>query len=259
MPRVPFIGGNFKCNGSTDFIKAHVAKLAAHSIPAGVEVCIAPSMVHLHLAATVNTNKSLHVAAQNVYIQPSGAWTGETSVEMLKDMGVTYTLVGHSERRRIIGECNTLSAEKALRALQHGMTVLFCTGETLQEREAGKTMQVNIEQLQALKNQIDKAGDKGLWKGVVIAYEPVWSIGTGVTATPEQAQEVHASLRAWVAEHVCKDLAASIRIIYGGSANIKNCGALGKCPDIDGFLVGGASLKDEFLAMVDSLAATKGV
>lgn len=252
--RRPFIGGNFKCNGTKDFIKTHVAAIAGHKIPEGIDVAIAPAMPHLLFAQEVNTNKALKISSQNVYLQPPGAWTGEVSVEMLKDLGIEMTLVGHSERRRIMGETDEQSAQKAARALASGMTVLFCIGETLDERNAGKTMDVNIQQLEALRVAIKEPSH---WDHIVIAYEPVWSIGTGVVATPEQAEEVHSQLRKWVSEKVCPKVAESIRIIYGGSANKGNCENLGKCPNIDGFLVGGASLKPEFCEMIDILARVK--
>lgn len=256
MPaRRPFIGGNFKCNGSLDFIKSHVASIASHKIPESVDVVVAPSFVHLSTAIAANTSKCLKIAAQNVYLEGNGAWTGETSVEMLLDMGLSYVIVGHSERRRIMGETNEQSAKKAKRALDKGMTVIFCTGETLDERKANNTMEVNIAQLEALKKEIGES--KKLWENVVIAYEPVWSIGTGVVATPEQAEEVHVGLRKWFAEKVCAEGAQHIRIIYGGSANGSNCEKLGQCPNIDGFLVGGASLKPEFTTMIDILAKTR--
>lgn len=256
MPaRRPFIGGNFKCNGSLAFIKSHVFAIASHNIPDSVDVIIAPSSVHLSTAIAANTSKQLKIAAQNVYFEGNGAWTGETSVEMLLDMDLSHVIIGHSERRRIMGETNEQSAKKAKRALEKGMIVIFCIGETLDERKANKTMDVNIAQLEALNNEL---GDtKKLWKNVVIAYEPVWSIGTGVVATPEQAEEVHMGLRKWFAEKVCSEGAQHIRIIYGGSANSGNCEKLGQCQNIDGFLVGGASLKPEFMTMIDILAKTR--
>nr|2YC6_A Chain A, Triosephosphate Isomerase [Giardia intestinalis]4BI6_A Chain A, TRIOSEPHOSPHATE ISOMERASE [Giardia intestinalis] len=256
MPaRRPFIGGNFKCNGSLDFIKSHVAAIAAHKIPDSVDVVIAPSAVHLSTAIAANTSKQLRIAAQNVYLEGNGAWTGETSVEMLQDMGLKHVIVGHSERRRIMGETDEQSAKKAKRALEKGMTVIFCVGETLDERKANRTMEVNIAQLEALGKELGES--KMLWKEVVIAYEPVWSIGTGVVATPEQAEEVHVGLRKWFVEKVAAEGAQHIRIIYGGSANGSNNEKLGQCPNIDGFLVGGASLKPEFMTMIDILTKTR--
>lgn len=250
--RTPIVGGNFKCNGDFAFIAKHAEVLRGIK-DNGVEVYVAPSALHLKTLHDQLQGTHVKVAAQNVYFQKPGAWTGEMSVEQLQDCGLQTVIVGHSERRRIMGESNEESAKKAARALQMGMRVVFCIGETLQEREAGKVDEVNFAQLEALRQLIKEAE----WKGVVVAYEPVWSIGTGVVATPEQAQAVHAALRKWLREHVSAAVADATRIQYGGSVNAANCGQLAQCPDIDGFLVGGASLKPEFVQIVDTLGATK--
>ena len=175
-----------------------------------------------------------------------GAYTGEVSAKMLNDVGVKWTILGHSERRHIFGECDETIANKTKKALDHNLKVLACCGELIEEREAGKTIEVNERQLAA----IDKAVDS--WDNIVIAYEPVWAIGTGLTATPEQAQEVHDAIRTWMSKNVSKDSADKIQILYGGSVNAGNAAELIKKPDIDGFLVGGASLKDEFNVIVQA-------
>lgn len=250
--RRPVVGGNFKCNGDFNFIKTHTEVLK--TIPKNnVDVYVAPSAIHLKTLADNLKGTHIEVAAQNVYYEKPGAWTGELNVEQLLDCGLKTVIIGHSERRRIMGETNEQSAKKAARAISLGMTVAFCIGETLEERKAGKVDEVNFAQLEALRAVLKEAD----WKNIIIAYEPVWSIGTGVVATPEQAQEVHASLRKWLAEKVSKAVADATRIQYGGSVNAANCAALGKCPDIDGFLVGGASLKPEFVQIVTTLGEVK--
>ncbi|RKP27472.1 Triosephosphate isomerase, partial [Syncephalis pseudoplumigaleata] len=166
-----------------------------------------------------------------------------------------WVILGHSERRNEFNESNLLIAEKTKHALETGINVILCCGENLEEREEGITMNVVIEQLQAV---LDLVSD---WTNVVIAYEPVWAIGTGRVASPEQAQEVHKGIRSWIAEHKNKDkdeyrkfasLADQIRIVYGGSVNAGNCRVLAQCPDVDGFLVGGASLKPEFVDIIQA-------
>merc|ERR1712046_448243 len=180
-----------------------------------------------------------NVSAQNCWKLTKGAYTGEVSPEMLVDMGVNWTLIGHSERRDIFGETDELLGAKIAHCMSNGMTVVACCGEHKEDREAGTTMDVVKPQIDAvIANPTD-------WSRMVIAYEPVWAIGTGLVATPEQAQETHAEIRAWIAKTVSAEVAENIRIQYGGSANEKNVGDLLQGPDIDGFLVGGASLKPD--------------
>ena len=169
---------------------------------------------------------------------------------MLKDSGINWTLTGHSERRvgfGIPGETSTVVGTKTKNAIDAGLSVIACIGEQLHERQAGTTMAVCSEQLEAIRTALTLED----WKKVVIAYEPVWAIGTGVTATPEQAQETHAEIRAWLNRHVSSTVAAETRIIYGGSATAANCNDLYSQPDINGFLVGGASLKPEFVSIIN--------
>jgi len=189
---------------------------------------------------------AIGVAAQNCYKAEKGAFTGETSPAMIKDIGCEWVILGHSERRNVFGESGQLVGEKVGFALQSGLKVIPCIGELLEEREAGKTTEVCFRQLKAIADNVSD------WSKVVIAYEPVWAIGTGKTATPEQAQEVHASLRAWLAENVNAEVAASTRILYGGSVGAANCRELAACPDIDGSLVGGASLKTDFIQICNA-------
>lgn len=183
---------------------------------------------------------------QNAYKVPSGAFTGEISPAQLKDVGATWVILGHSERRQVFGESDELIAQKVVHALEQGLKVIACIGETLQEREAGQTEAVVFRQTKAFTDVIKD------WTNVVLAYEPVWAIGTGKTATPDQAQEVHGALRKWLADNVSADVASSLRIQYGGSVTAANAKELASQPDIDGFLVGGASLKPEFVQIVNA-------
>jgi len=190
-------------------------------------------------------NGRIAVAAQNCHATPSGAFTGEVSWAMIKDIGLQWVILGHSERRSNGKEDVATCGAKARAALDGGLSVVFCCGETLQERQAGRTEAVVLEQLAPLE-----ALSAEQWERVVIAYEPVWAIGTGVVATPEQAQEQHAVIRRWLAARS----ASHVRLQYGGSVNAKNAATLAQQPDIDGFLVGGASLQAaDFLTIVKSV------
>lgn len=204
------------------------------------EVLVSPPACYLEYVRT-NLNSNFHVAAQNCYKKPSGAFTGDISPAMIKDIGCDYVILGHSERRNVFGESDELVGEKVKHALESGLNVLPCIGEKLEEREAGKTTEVVFKQLKAIADNVTD------WSRTVIAYEPVWAIGTGKVATKEQAQEVHAELRKWLSTNVSEEVANSTRILYGGSVNGANCKELASQPDIDGFLVGGASLKPEFI------------
>lgn len=181
-----------------------------------------------------------------MFDKPNGAFTGEISVSQLVDSGISWTILGHSERRTIIQEADHFVAAKTKAALDGGLGVILCCGETLEQREADKTMDVILAQLSAVAKEVTD------WSKIVIAYEPVWAIGTGKTASNEQAQEVHHAIRAWLAKDVGHRTGAETRIIYGGSVSEKNCKDLAKQPDIDGFLVGGASLKPAFIDIINA-------
>lgn len=179
-----------------------------------------------------------------------GAFTGEVSAEMLADSKIGWTLTGHSERRvgfGIPGETSAVVGIKTKNALDAGLNVIACIGEQLADRQGGTTMAVCAEQLDAIRNVLTESD----WKRVVIAYEPVWAIGTGVTATPQQAQETHAQIRQWLSKNISSTVANETRIIYGGSATAANCNDLYAQPDINGFLVGGASMKPEFVNIIN--------
>jgi len=201
-------------------------------------VVIAPPSLYL-LIVREHLKPVIEVASQNVFDKPNGAFTGEISVSQLKDSNITWTILGHSERRTILGETDALVASKTKYALDGGIGVIWCCGESLEERESNQTVAVIEKQLAALAAQLSN------WKGVVIAYEPIWAIGTGKVATVQQAQDVHAAIRDWLKKNVDETVAEETRILYGGSVNAKNCKDLSKEKDIDGFLVGGASLKPE--------------
>jgi len=232
-------------NGDKASIDGIIAFLKAGPLDPNTDVVVAVPACYLDYARQ-RLPETIGVAAQNCYKAPKGAFTGETSTGMIKDCGATWLLLGHSERRHVFGEADELIGEKVAFALDQGLNILPCIGEKLEERQAGKTNEVCFRQLKAIA---DKVSD---WSRVVIAYEPVWAIGTGVTATPEQAQEVHQSLRAWLTENYSAEVANNLRILYGGSVTAGNCRDLAACKDIDGSLVGGASLKPDFVKIVNA-------
>jgi triosephosphate isomerase len=247
--RKVLIAGNWKMNGSRDSIKALL-----DGIKSGIgtvdkaDVAVCAPYVYLSDVADQLNGTPVAWGAQNVSTEASGAFTGEISASMINDFGCTYIIVGHSERRTLYGETDDIVAKKYGVVLEAGMTPIFCIGETLDEREKGVTEDVVARQVQAV---IDAHGVDALGKGV-IAYEPVWAIGTGKTASPEQAQDVHAFIRSMIAK-ASADVADKIIIQYGGSMNAGNAKDLLAQPDIDGGLIGGASLKaEDFLAICTS-------
>ena len=242
--RRPLIAGNWKMHGSraenAELIEAMLLGLPDQT-PFDIAVC--PPFVYLWEVGRLLKASSIALGAQSVCAEQVGAFTGEASAAMLKDVGCKYVIVGHSERRAIYKEDDALVARKFLAAQSQGLIPILCVGETLEERERSQTMQVVSRQLTAV---LDLAGVAAL-RAAVIAYEPVWAIGTGKNATPQQAQEVHAHIRTAVAARDAK-IAADVRILYGGSVKAANARELFAMPDVDGGLVGGASLKaDEFL------------
>ena len=242
-----FVGGNWKCNGNMAFVKDFPAKVLNKMKIDGakVEVLVAPTAMHLTTAMD-SVKNGIHVSAQNISPYDDGAYTGEISAKMLNDIKCKWTILGHSERRHIFGESDEVIGDKCAKALEHNLSVVACIGELLEEREAGKTKDVNDRQMKAIAEKVTN------WDDVVIAYEPVWAIGTGKTASPEQAQEVHEQVRDWLAKNVSKEVADKTRILYGGSVNAGNADELIKKPDVDGFLVGGASLKEEFDVIIQA-------
>jgi triosephosphate isomerase (TIM) len=238
------IAGNWKMNGSLAANDALLKGIVAGLEEAACDVAVAVPAPYLAQAQSVAFGSVVAIAAQDVSQHDAGAYTGEVSAAMLKEFGVRYALVGHSERRQYHGETDVVVAEKAQRALAAGITPIVCVGETLQEREAGQTEAVVKRQLAAVIHLNGHCISE-----VVVAYEPVWAIGTGRTATPEQAQAVHAVLRAQLS--AASEHADRIRLLYGGSMNAVNAAQLLVQPDIDGGLVGGASLKaSDFLQII---------
>ncbi len=244
--RRKIVAGNWKMHGSraanTPLIEAIVATVTSERV--GCVIC--PPHVYLHDASRALRGSAVALGAQDLCAEALGAYTGEVSGAMLKDVGCSYTLVGHSERRSLFGETSALVARKFAAALGVGLIPILCVGEQLSEREAGRTQQIVAAQLEAI-TQLSGVQSLG---GAVIAYEPVWAIGTGRTATPEQAQEVHAFIRQRIGSEDAK-IAAGLRILYGGSVKAGNARDIFAMPDVDGGLIGGASLKaEEFLAIV---------
>lgn len=242
------MGGNWKSNGSHKFIKQYKEDVLSilNFESNKCEVVIAPVTLHIESLKLHSRDFAVQVAAQNVSAYPEGAYTGEVTAAQLLDSKVNWAIIGHSERRKLFGETNEVVGNKVKISQDSGLKVIACIGEQLEDREKNKTMDVCINQLEAISKNVSK------WDDVVLAYEPVWAIGTGKTASPEQAQEVHHELRKWLHAKISKDVASKLRIIYGGSVNEKNANDLITKEDIDGFLVGGASLKKNFVQIVDS-------
>jgi len=245
MTRQFFVGGNFKMNGTIKSITDIIHNLNNANLDSKTEVVIAPPSLYL-LLTREHLRNGIEVAAQNVFDRPNGAFTGEISTAQLGDSGIGWVLAGHSERRTVLGEDDQFVASKTKASLEGGLGVILCVGETLEERESNKTLDVVTRQLAAVAKTTKD------WSKVVIAYEPVWAIGTGKVASTEQAQEVHAEIRKWLSSSVSPEAAEKTRIIYGGSVTEKNCKELAKQADIDGFLVGGASLKPAFVDIINS-------
>lgn len=244
--RTPFIAGNWKMNTAKSSA-IELAKGIAKGAPEGVEVGIAPPFVYLDAVASAISGSTVLLGAQDAYFEKSGAFTGEISVDMLRDVGVKFCLTGHSERRHVLKEPSELVAKKADAIYAAGLTLVHCVGEKLEERDGNKTLEVVLNQLKELSAKMHDP------ERLVIAYEPVWAIGTGRNATDAQAQEVHAFIRQSLAAMWNADFATRVRIQYGGSMKPENAKGLLNEADVDGGLIGGASLKaDSFLAIVNA-------
>lgn len=245
--RRPLIAGNWKMNENIAESVELVSQLKEMvSGVEGVEVVVAPPYTALGSVAATIKDSNIFLSAQNTFWEESGAFTGEISPSMLKDIGCQYTIIGHSERRQYFEETNEMVNKKLKAALKASLTPIVCIGETLEEREAGKTLTVIEKQLREGLNGL--SSDE--MEVVVIAYEPVWAIGTGRTATPDQAQEVHQFIRKQIAQIFGERVAEKIRILYGGSVKPDNIDQLMAQRDIDGALVGGASLKADSFARI---------
>eukprot|EP00579_Thalassiosira_antarctica_P006639 CAMPEP_0201879022 /NCGR_PEP_ID=MMETSP0902-20130614/10011_1 /ASSEMBLY_ACC=CAM_ASM_000551 /TAXON_ID=420261 /ORGANISM="Thalassiosira antarctica, Strain CCMP982" /LENGTH=276 /DNA_ID=CAMNT_0048406765 /DNA_START=81 /DNA_END=911 /DNA_ORIENTATION=+ len=250
--RTYLIGGNWKANGSVASVEKLIAEFnAAGPIPVNAEVVIGAPFIHIPLCL-MSLRKDVEIAAQNCNLTGTGAYTGEVCASQLKEMGVTWVILGHSERREgfgMAGEDSELVAKKTKMALAEGLKVMLCIGEKKEEREAGTTMNVCASQLKPAAAILSKEE----WANVSIAYEPVWAIGTGLTATPEMAQETHANIRQWVSDNVGADVASAVRIQYGGSMKGANASGLMGQTDIDGGLIGGASLTKDFFNIINGV------
>ncbi|KAM9326209.1 triosephosphate isomerase [Gastrophryne carolinensis] len=240
-----FVGGNWKMNGDKKSLGELIDTLNGAKVNCETEVVCGAPTIYLDFARQ-KLDAKFEVAAQNCYKVPKGAFTGEISPAMIKDVGAGWVILGHSERRHVFGESDELIGQKVAHALSEGVGVIACIGEKLDQREAGITDKIVAEQTRIIADNVKD------WSKVVLAYEPVWAIGTGKTATPQQAQEVHAKLREWLKTHVSDSVAQSVRIIYGGSVTGGTCKELASQQDIDGFLVGGASLKPEFIEIINA-------
>jgi len=251
MTRQFFVGGNFKLNPSNlQASSSLIDALNKAELDPSTEVVIAPPTIYL-FPVQQSVRKDIKVSAQNCYFKESGAFTGEVSPKQLVDAGIPYVILGHSERRTLFYETSDLVAQKTRAAIDAGLKVILCIGETLEQREAGKTAEVCEKQLKAVVD-VNKDAD---WSKIVIAYEPVWAIGTGKVATSAQAQEAHADVRSYLAKAVSPAVANDIQILYGGSVTAANCKELARQQDVDGFLVGGASLKPEFADIINARKA----
>ncbi len=250
--RKPFVAGNWKMN-----MDSHTSVELAKGVASGVanlagdtvSVAVIPPFVYLMSVGQAVSSSGVAIGAQDIYFEEKGAFTGEISPGMLKDVGCTYVLCGHSERRHVLGESDAIVNKKVLAALGGGLLPILCVGELLEERDGGQTEQVVERQVN--EGLAGLSAEKA--SAVTIAYEPVWAIGTGRTATPQQAQEVHAFIRQLLAKMYDETLAAEMRILYGGSVKPDNAKELMDQADVDGSLVGGASLKvDDFVKIIEA-------
>ncbi|MCG3137926.1 MAG: Triosephosphate isomerase [Phycisphaerae bacterium] len=245
--RTPYIVGNWKMNPTTAAEAISLAKGVVDGLQgvSGVEVGVAPPAILVSRVMPILDKSPVRLGMQNAYYESSGAFTGEISLPMIRDAGASFVIIGHSERRQYFHETGPLLAKKVAAVLAANLQVIYCIGETLQQRDNGETFKV-------LEQQLREVLSAGLnWSAVTIAYEPVWAIGTGRNATPDQAQEAHAFIRQWLRTTHGPATAEMIRLQYGGSVKAGNAAELLAQPDVDGALVGGASLKsDEFLGII---------
>jgi len=238
--RKTIVAGNWKMNASKDSVESLVTDILSGASDVSAEIIVCAPFPYLSQVEVLIEGSNLMLGAQNLNVNASGAFTGEVSAEMIKDFGANHVIVGHSERRSLYGETSEIVAEKTKAAIDSGLTPILCLGESLDQRESGKTESVVSEQL----NKVIKMVGIEAFNNIIIAYEPVWAIGTGMTATPEQAQAVHKFIRDLLASS-SQDIAHKTAILYGGSMNAGNAVELISCADIDGGLIGGAALKAE--------------
>ena len=248
--RSQIVAGNWKMNKNLEETEALLSELAAKLPDTQAEVIVAPTFVNLSTAVKELDGSIIQVAAQNMHFAANGAYTGEISADMLLNIGVDTVILGHSERRSLFGEDDQLLVQKVETALEKNMRIIFCFGEELEDRKSDNHFAVVERQL---KNVLfGLSADK--WSKIVLAYEPVWAIGTGETASPEQAQEMHAFIRKTIADAVNSGVAENVTILYGGSVKPANAKDIFSKPDVDGGLIGGASLKsDDFIDIVKAI------
>ncbi|MEM8927247.1 MAG: triose-phosphate isomerase [Bacteroidota bacterium] len=248
--RTKIVAGNWKMNKNLEETEALLSELSAKLPDTDAEVIVAPTFVNLTSAVNHLQHSVVQVAAQNMHFAENGAYTGEISADMLLNIGVGIVILGHSERRAYFGEDDALLTKKVDAALTKNMRVIFCFGEELEDRKNGSHFDVVESQL---KNAIFHLR-QAQWKNIILAYEPVWAIGTGETATPEQAQEMHAFIRKTIEGAYGEEVAKGMAILYGGSVKPGNAEEIFSKPDVDGGLIGGASLKcDDFTAIIKAI------
>lgn len=248
--RKKIVAGNWKMNNNKAGTSALIADLKAKGSFNGVEVKVAPTAIHLAQAVEELSDSAIEVIGQNMHQATNGAYTGEISAAMLQSIGVNSVILGHSERRAYFNETNEALAEKVNTAVAHDMEVIFCFGEELEDRKSERHFELVASQLKKALFHLEAVA----WKNIVLAYEPVWAIGTGETASPEQAQEMHAFIRNLIQESYGTSVAENVAILYGGSVKPANAQEIFSKPDVDGGLIGGAALKaDDFFAIVQSI------
>lgn len=248
--RSKIVAGNWKMNKNLEETQALLTELLQKLPETAAEVMVAPTFVNLAEAVKATAGSKVEVAAQNMHFEESGAFTGEIAPGMLKNIGVNTVILGHSERRAYFGEDDALLKKKVDTALAQGMRTIFCFGEELEQRKAGTHFDVVESQL---KNALFHLPEDD-WKHIVLAYEPVWAIGTGETATPEQAQEMHAFIRETLGSSYGAAMAEEVTILYGGSVKPGNAAEIFSKPDVDGGLIGGAALKaDDFIGIINGI------
>ncbi|MEM9078048.1 MAG: triose-phosphate isomerase [Bacteroidota bacterium] len=248
--RTQIVAGNWKMNKTMSETEGLLSELSAKVPDTHAQVIVAPTFVNLVTAKNALESSTIQVAAQNMHFAESGAFTGEISADMLLDIGLDTVILGHSERRALFGEDDALLAKKVDTAIAKDITAIFCFGEELDDRKSGNHFSVVENQLkEALFHLEEKA-----WGKIVLAYEPVWAIGTGETASPEQAQEMHAFIRKTISEAYNPSIADNVSILYGGSVKPGNAADIFSKPDVDGGLIGGASLKaDDFISIIKAI------
>ncbi|MDC6405005.1 MULTISPECIES: triose-phosphate isomerase [Maribacter] len=248
--RSKIVAGNWKMNKNLEETEDLLVELAAKLPDTKAEVMVAPTFVNLAAAVRNLEASRIEVIAQNMHFAESGAYTGEISADMLLNIGVDTCIIGHSERRAYFGETDEILAKKVRTALEKGIRVMFCFGEELEDRKSGNHFNVVENQLKNALFSLDKTD----WSKIILAYEPVWAIGTGETASPEQAQEMHAFIRKVISDVYDSSVASNVSILYGGSVKPGNAEEIFSKPDVDGGLIGGASLvSDDFVAIIKAI------